>query len=871
MRRFSKRYVRRVTVWLITLAGSSFMVRAAEQFAQVQVQTNRPANIYLLGEPLVMVVRADGPRKFWYHLTDHTGALCRRGALRASPSGPALLELQPLPTGLYTLTIRSSLGVAAREQLAVVPNPDAAGDDRGLFGVNCRPSDDQQWDALARLGVRHLRAEFSWPAVEPSPGQYDLRYVDYVAANARARGLQLTVLTGHTPKFYSTPPVDRSGRVASAWFTWQPADTVEWFAYLKVMAERLLPQRSGGRPLVTAWEVWSEADQNFYYGDWNRYLDMLRVAYCTLKQYDRRVPVVYGSCGHWTEASYTVQSNCQDYFDLMAHHPGGPDPNHALGHWFINMPQVFLKPGSPRETAYTECYFHPTDARYEAGFQLRLFATLKAWRQGLFVRSGCLGAVIGQAGVHEHALLWQDGSKLIPRPAAVGWAVARWLLEDGAYVGPLLTPTEVPYTDPTPGPAQAQVELFVKNGRPLVVGWGDGGSLRLALEPGAQVIDHMGRTRELPRELYYLPLGPNALAVYGVSWRHVAAALQTRCENLLTTELGYQCARNSGYLDPLEVDAAQVIAPGFGDQVRAAVQKACRRLSADPESAPAQLFQVQRLLGEGMIEAARRCQQAGRFTPTAANTIWRLAQYCEELGHIADDLGRRWPRERSVGSGEVAELAAQIAQVRSASRRRSAGAECPFAERLLDRAEAQLDLVSDGGGRGAWWAALMQMRAAQGIARVEPPQLRRVFAVVTFATGEAFTKATVLRPSTQHQAQVRVYNFLDRPVSGTLALSVPTDWGAPQPTGGFTAPAGGYSELVNMTFSVPEEPRPWVVKAAYRPCGELPVALPAPLAPNIDAWIGGQLGAGATLPDMKYRLCVGAYSAGGGEIQLASR
>ncbi|MCD6361202.1 MAG: hypothetical protein J7M38_10085 [Armatimonadetes bacterium] len=852
------------------------------------MRTGHPANAWIIGERVQMTIYASSPGlDLWYRVSDDRGALWQRGRLRAGGDSPALLELRDdLPTGLYTLRLKSRRGATVEEKFCIIPDPDENIGDGRIFGVNYRPTTQEQWDALARMGVRNLRAEFSWPAVETAPGQYDLRYVDYIVSNAEARGIRLTVLTGHTPKFYSVPPVDRTGRVAGAWFTWEPSDTVEWFNFMRVMGSRLLgeqlPPRMdhatgrtvGGGSLVAAWEIWSEADQNFYYGDWNRYLDMLRVAYCTLKQHDARVPVVYGSCGHWTEASYTVQSNCQDYFDLMAHHPGGTDPNHSLGHWFVNMPQVFLKPGAPRESAYTECYFHPADPQYEAGFQLRLFATLKAWRQRHFIRSGCMGGVIGDAGVHHHALLWKDGDRLIPREAYVSFAVARWLLEDAVYVGPLIIPVDPHYTQPQPPPESAQVELFIRHGRPLVTGWGDGSrSLRLQVDPGAQFIDHMGRARELRRSNCNIPLGPNAVAVLGVKWQYVARALKTNNERLLTTELGYYSDRNSGYLDPLERDAAVAIRAGFGDEVRAGIKRVCQKLRQCPERAPAELFALQQILEDGMTTAARRCQETGSFPPVARNTIWRLAQYIEDLGMIADSLSTAGSAERRITDRQAAELAHQAGQLRARVRSRHQGAECPFAERLLDRACEQLDRVSMnmGGDRGAWRAARALIRTARAVACVESPMLRRVFAVVSFPTGQAFTKATLLPPSRQHQAAVRVYNFLNEPVQGTLSLLVPDDWGGGKPAVSFDAPAGGCSESLEIGFEVPENPRPWVPKAALRPCGELPVDLPAPLAPNTDAWIGGALASGPALPQMKYRLCVGAWAGGAGEMRLASR
>ncbi len=69
--------------------------------------------------------------------------------------------------------------------------------------------------------------------------------------------------------------------------------------------------------------------------------------------------------------------------------------------------------------------------------------------------------------------------------------------------------------------SKGKLKDIIKDGRPLAVGWSDGeASLRLRIDPGAQVIDHMGRVRELSRTGYNMRLGPNAVAVHGVSYSY---------------------------------------------------------------------------------------------------------------------------------------------------------------------------------------------------------------------------------------------------------------------------------------------------------------------------------------------------------------
>jgi len=877
MRSHTIRYVRGVIVALTALTATCGLLRADDASCSWEVRTDKAANAYIAGEPIQMAVYTNAPRAdLTYQITDHEDAYWEHGSLRAGAACPALLELRhALPPGLYTLDLSDEAGEATQDVFCVVPNPNEGIGDGRMFGLNCKPTNDEEWDALTRMGTRVLRTEFSWPTIEGVKGQYDFRYFDYVVENAREHGLRLMILTGHTPKAYSMPPVDREGRVADAWFTWAPADTEPWFRFLDAIGGRVLDEKlepaieartkqpvGMGLPLVAAWEVWSEADQNFYYGDWNRYLDMLRVAYCTLKSHDPRVPVVYGSCGHWTEAAYTVQANCEDYFDLAAHHPGGTDPVYSLGHWYVNMPQVFIKPGKPRESAFTECYFHPADPEREAGFQLQMFATLRAWNENYFIRSGCLGGVIGRPDTDLHALLWRDGDKLVPREAYVAWAAARWLMEDAFYVGPLAAR------------AGEQRQLFIKHGSPMVVAWGDRErNARFGLSARAQVVDHMGRTKNLGATSYDLPIGPDAIALRGVGWDYVAEALRASTELTLTTEMGFVPERNSGYIDPLEQDASMAVRASFGDEIRSSVESVCAVLATRPARAPGELFEMQRLVGEGMVAAARNCQASDTFTPMARNTIWRLAQYVEELGMVADGIGQSWLRMNNVSDADMARVINEADKLRTRVRTNRNGAECAFAERLLDRAADQLDSVrlSEGRNRGAWWAALTQVRAAHAVASVEPAILRRVFAVADFPTAQAVTKGTLVPPQADHQVAVRVYNFLGTPVDGSLSVQVPEEWDGPEASVAFSAPARGCTEPLEVAYAVPTNPMPWINKQASRPYAELPVQLPEQLPANAEMWLSGQVAEGAALPDMKYRLCVGRYASSESQTQLVSR
>jgi len=861
----------------ISLLPASVVADQTRPFS-CDIVARRPARTFYPGEPIQLTVTVQGRRDVAvYTVTDYRGRKRVGGRLRAGRGQPVLFEIRRrLPTGIYFLKLDFRFGPVVEDAFCIIPRPDENVGARRLWGVHWRPRSDAEWAALAQMGVRHVRAEITWPDTEQVAGEYDFGMADMYARGAREFGLQLTILSGYTPRLYSMPPVDGEGRVASAWHTWAPADTIEWARFTDALASRLLDQtvppvtlsqpanaQEAERPLVIGWEVWSEADQNFYYGTWERYLDMLRIAYCTIKGHAPQLPVVYGSCGHWTEMSLTVQAGCEDYFDLLAYHPGGPDPDWGLEDWMVNMPQVLVRCGSPRESAYTETYFAPDDPSLEPSFQLRLYATLKAWRQRFYIRSGCLRRLIGRPDTDYHALLWQRDDRLIPRPGYVGFAVARWLLEDAYYVGPLELREN------------ARLELFLKHGEPLVVGWADSEQrIPMRLLRRAQLINAMGHIRQIQRASFQVPVGPEAIALWGVDYDYVRLAARQAMERVLSTELGFYSDHNSAYIDPLEQDTERWISPSFGAEVRRAVRVACRESREGPCRGPAAFYAAQRVVGAGMVQAARRCQadDAG-LTTGARNTIWRLAQYLEDLGMIADGLGDRWPEMSNVSEQDISSTRCEADGLRRQVRLTYSGAECPFAERLVDRALEQLGWTEESGGRrgGAWWAATMQLRAAEVVAEVEEPVLRRVFVAANFPTAEQFTKATLVRPWAQHRVEARVYNFLDGPVAGRLRLEQPETWVGPEPSAAFAVPARGVSELFALPFGVPEEPRPWVTKAAWRPWDDLLVDLPEPLSPNSDLWVCGETDGGPTIPDMRYRVCVGSYPAQAQAVRIAAK
>lgn len=838
--------------WSCTSVGASCVIRTA-----------RPASSFLCTEAVQFTIASDHPAgEVAWSVTDYYGETRATGRIRAGESSTTLRVVPSPGVGYYMLTLQYESGHRYEKAFCVLPHPDDARGDGGLFGLGGARTSEMLWDAAWQIGARHYRAEFAWTDVERERGRYRLDWVREMADLARERDMQLTVLTGHTPAHYGVRPVDAEGRVAQASYTWQPEDTIEWARYIDAMARELAPGRlrpepahradtlaRSGRPLVRAWEVWSEADQNFYYGSWDRYLDMLRIAWCGVRRHGR-VPIVYGSCGHMTQLQWTLLSGCGDYFDRVAFHPYHEDPEWMMMHWYRNMPQKLIVAGRMRDTALTECGFHSPEDGGEPGFMPRVYATLKAFGETLFIRSSCLGGVFASGDTRISLAQVVDG-ELVPRPAYVAFAVTRWLLESARYVGPL------------DAPDGARMELFLRQGSPLVIGWSRGGPRQVSLEvsPSARIMDAMGRVTRLEGPTATIELTTDAVALLDVAPACFAEAAANGLERALTTELGHESPFDSAYIDPLQEDLADCVGPRPAAELRAALRDACERTLEYPPHGPAEFFGVQRVAGDAMLQVAMGAREHGELTPLHGNTIWRLARLTEALGEIADGLGERRPAMNNVSQDDMQKTLTAISATRSRVAEATGGAECPFADRLLDRSLDLLDRVRQGGGhaRGAWWAATLHARAAHALTAVERPVMRRVFATGVFSSADIITKGILLPPGPEHLLRARVYNFLPRDITGTIRANMPENWGGAVPTAPFTAPAGGASTLVDLPFSVPDRPRPWVQhNLSRREWWDTKVDAPPTADLDEEISVFGEMSAGP-IERMIYRVYVGSY------------
>ena len=158
-------------------------------------------------------------------------------------------------------------------------------------------------------------------------------------------------------------------------------------------------------PWAHSWEMWNEADIMFYVGDWNRYLDLLRMAWAAGRRTVPEAPMVYGgSTGNFVAMGMTASGSARYSFDYIGFHAGGALED-CLRVWYSGGQQIPWVVGTPRESMHTECYAQGRgdSVDYSAyqetpGQLLRVYLVLKAWREAGYYRSGCLGGYLYEDG-----------------------------------------------------------------------------------------------------------------------------------------------------------------------------------------------------------------------------------------------------------------------------------------------------------------------------------------------------------------------------------------------------------------------------------------------------------------------------------------
>lgn len=821
------------------------------------VTTDRLARTFYLGErPLINIHAQCEPTQAPYEIRDYDGQPVARGVISLAADRPEVLALSPLQCGLYTLVLRFG-EEQVEEPFCVIPRPGLAKGDPGPWGFQNTPAMEERYQLIAQMGGRYLRFDLSWPDYERNRDVPVRTKMDWHATLGRKYGLQMIPTLGYTPSWTSMPPEDMS---PTRKHTFAPDALDHWRDYIIAMRDILADQTlswpsplvdSGAAetlPLVRSWEIWNEADQNFYYGPWARYVDLLRIASCVIKQHSHHEKIVYGgACAHWSEMGRTYAMNGQFYFDEIGWHSNG-DIQVESEKYYYGSPQLGYRHWLPRPTVQTECY--PTHA---AGvppgeYVLRLYATLKAWRDEGYCYSLIGVPLEGSADPAEKGFTYRNArGQLIPKPMYVGYAATVNLLSEASYIGPLDLGEAV------------TTHLFCTHGRPFVVMWSDaGGNATVDLEPGAVRMDGLGRSFKARGQSVTLGLTGKPVVFQGVSDAYVAQALRNQMSRVLESEFGFPFATDSPYVRALKTDIV-VNSQDQAARMKATLETALAQMGTNFRRDCAALGPVVLDIRTSMLILA----QSGVSGPLRGlhyTGLWRLQLLSEWMAEAMDSLSA--PLETSVRQTDP-NPAPLLEQARNLVANPQLGTMKGMSEALLDRGFRMTEVFRRTGGRGAWLAAMTTVEVASLFAQTDPSVLTDVFVVVHFPNARMMTKATLLPADTTHTLEFEVYNFTPQPVSGTVRCTLPDTWSPVEVSADFALDPNSMSARIPVQFQIPGSPEPWQLKWAYRPAWTYCVSIPSQLSATVNVTSGGTLSDGREMLPMTQEVNVGTWVPGG--------
>jgi len=247
--------------------------------------------------------------------------------LPAQPAGYYRLELTAEGEGLAPASAQASFGCL--EPLGHDPSrdyargTDAVGIDAGMswpFEPG-RTSVDKVFDeerlrkkceACSRLGVRSLRDRLNWNEVNPEPGRFDWG-VYAIAADAQARaGLDVFQVFHNTAAWATVPSQDGRPRT-----NLPPADPRDLYRMTRQLARDLGEQ-------VSFFELWNEADIQFFGGYVWDYAAVTKAGYLGIKDERPEMGVLWGSRCQRTEFwAKALENGCAPYWDVFNQHSYG--------------------------------------------------------------------------------------------------------------------------------------------------------------------------------------------------------------------------------------------------------------------------------------------------------------------------------------------------------------------------------------------------------------------------------------------------------------------------------------------------------------------------------------------------------------------
>jgi hypothetical protein len=863
-----------VLAWCLTAAfvASCGIVSAGE----VTISAERVARVFYAGEPISLCVTADCSRqKASFEVYDYFEMHWYSGEVTIGAGQTTVVEIpRKLPFGWYGFRI-SVDGAMVEDAFCVIPQPYTytRGDD-ALFHMQLSTYDERHYAAAAQLGIRCLRTDLSWPDIEQDAGQYSFELFRGKLQLCRKYGMRLMATVGYTPGWNAVQPQNGPDDwIREASFVWHPRSVERWQGLVEqAVAEARTttvewPSREILRdeayaspqtaPVVHSWEVWNEADHAFYMGSWGRYLDLLRITYCTVKETFPDSRVIYGGAsGNWQTMGITCANHHQLYFDRLAFHPN-TTVDDVFIRWYRGIYQLPWVDGFPRETCANEgyCVYGGDDMGFathqqEPGDLFRVRTEMMFWNQDTYFRSSCAGQWVARPGESgsQNALMLEKNGGLVPTPLYAGFAAARHWLTNATYVGPVSIGEKT------------EAHMLLKLGRPLLIAWSDEGErVIVKRDEVAERITVMGRRIDLRRgrtSTHKLERAP--LIIWGADPVYLQEALKNRYELFAHTALG-NYAGDVWYFGVGELmdDAKNWIPAGFEAAMQQGIDRAAEMLGCGGVEGPAAVEDAMAVCQYGMLRVTAKCMADGGVPPRAIGTMYRLAYIIEWLGLIADDRALMWS-EGYAAPGEIARYRNRIRIIAAQLSEAEPRGDPPFIETLLERAGEQLRQAAELNGRGSLRAAKAETFTAEHLMGVEQPVVRRLFSVADFGTAVQLRKTHLLEPEKEHTVAVTMHNYLSTPASGTIHLSIPETWEAVSPLE-HCFEVGGHevSEAVMFRFQIPGGPLPWQHLTPNSPDSVISIDVPQGLQPISEVIVRAELDDGTALLRTLYQVYVG--------------
>lgn len=185
----------------------------------------------------------------------------------------------------------------------------------------------------------------SWPQVETARGVYDFSLLDQYVSLAKQHNVKIIYVLGNTPQWASQDPT-HVGTQGLPGATAPPTNMQDWQDFVRTVVTRYQ-----GR--IYSYEIWNEVNLDGYWtGNMNQMLQMVQVAYQTIKQVDSAAIVLSPSLVAGSGIDYLkkfLSSGGNQFSDGIAFHlyDTNPQPEGTLVDFYLPVTAIGQQYGKP--------------------------------------------------------------------------------------------------------------------------------------------------------------------------------------------------------------------------------------------------------------------------------------------------------------------------------------------------------------------------------------------------------------------------------------------------------------------------------------------------------------------------------------------